>query len=230
MTTNEIQPGVVYMQTAEDMSIVPDGCVNLLIGGGVFLDTGDSWDPYAALFNRVYNEEGLRVLGPDGVFFTMHTNAYSKGVFIDRCHMLRNLLDPDWVMIDERIWKRRAADHMQVPFSHAMVFKKRGGRVTRTMLNKRSRAWFQGVWEWPQTKGGAQNGWPLAMSEVVVEACSMPGDIVLDPLAGGATVLMAASAAGRQAFGFEIDKSWMEHYRKSGLVVVDGDAVYYPEE
>lgn len=218
----------VHLHTAEHMPEVADGSVDLLIGGSVFLDTGTNWEPYAALYDQVYNREGLRVLAPDGLFVVVQTDAYSQGEFVPRMFHLMHTLHPDWVLIDRRVWQRRAADHMQVPFSDVMVFKRHGGRATRAMLNKRSKEWFQGVWQMPQGKGGAHNTWPPAMCEMVLIACTDQGHRVLDPFAGMAGLLAAAVAGGRYAVGYEIDPQFVPLYLKNGLSVVDGEGKVTP--
>lgn len=46
---------------------------------------------------------------------------------------------------------------------------------------------------------------PVPVLEAFIRAYSMPGDLVVDPFAGGGTVLRAASALGRRAVGYDID-------------------------
>lgn len=46
---------------------------------------------------------------------------------------------------------------------------------------------------------------PLPVMQAFVRACSRPGDLVVDPFAGGGTVLRAAALSGRRAVGYEID-------------------------
>lgn len=46
---------------------------------------------------------------------------------------------------------------------------------------------------------------PLPVMQALVRAFSRPGDLVVDPFAGGGTVLRAAALLGRRAVGYEID-------------------------
>ncbi len=48
-------------------------------------------------------------------------------------------------------------------------------------------------------------GKPLALMRAIVRDYSRPGDLIVDPCAGGATTLLAAAAEGRRAIGAEID-------------------------
>lgn len=51
---------------------------------------------------------------------------------------------------------------------------------------------------------------PLTVLEGIVRALTEPGDLVVDPFAGSGSTLIAAAAAGRAAWGCEIDEA---HYR-----------------
>lgn len=51
---------------------------------------------------------------------------------------------------------------------------------------------------------------PLSVMLKLVEICSAPGEVVLDPFSGSGTTLVAAKAAGRRAVGVEIDERHCE--------------------
>lgn len=55
---------------------------------------------------------------------------------------------------------------------------------------------------------------PLALVNFFLNLHSQPGDVVLDPFAGGGTTLRAAKDLGRKAIGIEIDERWCEHIVK----------------
>jgi len=49
---------------------------------------------------------------------------------------------------------------------------------------------------------------PLEIPTLCIKAGSKPGDLVLDPFAGGGTTLLAASKLGRTYIGFEINEKY----------------------
>lgn len=52
---------------------------------------------------------------------------------------------------------------------------------------------------------GHIGGKPLGMMRAIVRDYSRPGDVVIDPCAGGGTTLLAAVVEGREALGAEVD-------------------------
>ena len=210
----------VYMHTAEDMSEIADESCKVLIGGSVFLGKGTPWDAYAELYRRVYVENGQRVIRKDGVFVVGQTNAYVDGEFLCRYKLLLDLLLPcGWRLIDERVWERRKADHFQVPFSHIMIFAPPDGTATRRNITE-SVAWLQGVWKYPQTKGGGIAGWPGTLSRMIVEALTERGDLVADPFAGTGRFLAEAARLGREGVGYEIDQKLVPILEENGCQVI----------
>ena len=53
-------------------------------------------------------------------------------------------------------------------------------------------------------------GKPLWAMRAIVSDYSRPGDLVVDPYAGGATTLIAAAELGRRAIGAEVDPETFE--------------------
>jgi hypothetical protein len=63
-----------------------------------------------------------------------------------------------------------------------------------------------GAYEAPTDKTGIVAGAkPLGLMRAIVRDYSRPGDIVVDPCAGGGTTLLAAVMEGRRAIGAEVD-------------------------
>ena len=63
---------------------------------------------------------------------------------------------------------------------------------------------------------------PVELLKRLIEIFTDPGDVVIDPVAGSGSTLIAAERLGRKAFGFEIKKEfytkanqWLEDERKS---------------
>lgn len=57
---------------------------------------------------------------------------------------------------------------------------------------------------------------PYELAKRIILITTKPGDLVIDPFAGGGTVLKAAKDTGRKFLGFEIDKQYYD-YAKSIL-------------
>ena len=53
---------------------------------------------------------------------------------------------------------------------------------------------------------------PISLLERLIELFTDPDDVVIDPVAGSGSTLLAAANLGRKAYGFEIDKNF---YRKA---------------
>jgi site-specific DNA-methyltransferase (adenine-specific) len=49
---------------------------------------------------------------------------------------------------------------------------------------------------------------PVMLLQQLIEIFTDPGDIVIDPVAGSGTTLIAANNCGRKAYGFEINKGF----------------------
>jgi len=60
----------------------------------------------------------------------------------------------------------------------------------------------------------------------IIEACSNPGELVLDPFAGSGTTLAVAKKLGRYYLGFEISKQYAQQIKKRLKVIKAG----YPLE
>ena len=203
------------------MPEVADKSAKLMIGASVYLGKDVGWGVYRELYQTVYAEEGERVLRPDGILLIIQTNAYADGEFICRYRKLTNDMGRQgWEQIDERVWQRRRADFHQVPFSHVLVYRPPSGTARRNDFNKH-KGWFQGIWNFPQTKGGAHNAYPLELCRQIVEATTVEGDLIVDPFAGTGMLLGTAKRMGRVAVGYEIDKELIPVIKANGCKVVE---------
>ncbi len=55
---------------------------------------------------------------------------------------------------------------------------------------------------------------PLRLTQALVELCTLPGHIVLDPFAGSGTTLVAAKSLGRRYLGCELEPEYVEVCKK----------------
>ena len=53
---------------------------------------------------------------------------------------------------------------------------------------------------------------PVPLLENLIRLFTDPGDVVIDPVAGSGTTLLAAANLGRRAYGFEIDKNFYQGF------------------
>ena len=55
---------------------------------------------------------------------------------------------------------------------------------------------------------------PVPLLERLIEVFTDPGDVVIDPVAGSGTTLLAAENLGRKAYGFEIKKDFCREFHE----------------
>ena len=104
------------------------------------------------------------------------------------------------------------------------------------------------VWLFPKVTSGTDRAskertdhpaqFPIAVIERIINACSNPGDTILDPFMGSGTTALVASRLGRNVFGFELSARYMEiasrrieqnfqqrriDAAQGGLFAIDGD-------
>lgn len=61
---------------------------------------------------------------------------------------------------------------------------------------------------------------PVPLLERLIEIFTDPGDVVIDPVAGSGTTLLAAAQCGRRAYGFEIKKNFCAEARAKVLCMI----------
>lgn len=66
---------------------------------------------------------------------------------------------------------------------------------------------------------------PLPVIRALVRSYSLPGDLVVDPFAGGGTIARIALTLGRRAFGYDIDPTALEiaHANLAGIPPTRGE-------
>mgnify|MGYP001591360642 CR=1 FL=1 len=64
---------------------------------------------------------------------------------------------------------------------------------------------------------------PVRLSSELIEAFSLPGDVVLDPFCGGGNILVAAVACGRRVIGGDVDPAWA---RRAACAVRDAARIH----
>lgn len=80
------------------------------------------------------------------------------------------------------------------------------------------------VWQFPKVTSGTDRSsvertphpaqFPIAIIDRIIKACSMPGDLILDPFLGSGTVAEVALRHGRPVIGIEINEAYIDIARK----------------
>jgi len=78
---------------------------------------------------------------------------------------------------------------------------------------------------------------PVPLLKTLIEIFTDPGDVVIDPVAGSGSTLIAALECGRQAFGFEIKKDffaaadeWIKRIEAQGMLFQNDRRRTAPEQ
>lgn len=59
---------------------------------------------------------------------------------------------------------------------------------------------------------------PVALLKRLIEIFTDPGDVVIDPCCGSGSTLWAAAELGRNAYGFEIDRTFYDRAKREMLI------------
>ena len=83
-------------------------------------------------------------------------------------------------------------------------------RALSVISEEEHRTWFQQIWQLPGASTRDHPApFPIALADRLVRMFSFVGDTVLDPFAGTGSTLVAASSAGRNSVGVEIDPEYV---------------------
>ena len=66
---------------------------------------------------------------------------------------------------------------------------------------------------------------PVSLLKKLIEVCTDPGDVVIDPCCGSGSTLRAAHELGRSAFGFEIDRNFYERAKNEMLIFPENNQI-----
>jgi DNA modification methylase len=101
-------------------------------------------------------------------------------------------------------------------------YKNREARLTHLKKGKKA----TNIWRIPSLKGnsrekvGHPSQKPIALIERIIQSCSAPDDLVIDPFGGSGTTLVAAQRLGRRALAIEISEEYCALARRR---LVDAD-------
>jgi len=119
-----------------------------------------------------------------------------------------------------------AGAYVTLEHEYILIFRKGNKRLFKTAESKLKRrqsgffweernAWFSDLWDIKGVRQGISNlelrnrsaAFPFALPFRVINMYSLIGDKVLDPFMGTGTTRLAATAAGRNSVGYELDES-----------------------
>jgi len=184
--------------------------------GGDYPDCWPDIETYLA-YLRPRVEAVRHALGPDGSIL-LHCDWRA-------CHHLRLMLDEVFgadSFVNHLVWsyglggsspRRFARKHDDILFyarSDAYYFQP--PRVPATSVRMRGQTKkatdvldIPSINNMAAERVGYPTQKPLALLEMLVDACCPPGGVVLDPFAGSGTTLVAAAGRGRTAFGIDVN-------------------------
>ncbi len=132
------------------------------------------------------------------------------------CGMTSHDLIPHW---ERSFWDHHRYAFAPVPILAPRVRKTGDGPASSAVYmmvsrpkEKRFMGWgsLPGWYQTTVAKDGVTGGKPLRLMRAIVRDYSRPGDLIVDPCAGGGTTLIAAAMEGRRAIGAEIDPKTFE--------------------
>lgn len=199
-------------------------------GKRVSVDKG-GWDAAATpesmhSFNRAWLAPAQRLLTPDGTIWvsgTMH-NIYSVGFAMQelgfkllneiswhKVNPVPNLACRSFTHAHETILWARGSEKGKQVFNYAQMKAKNGGKQ------------MQSVWHITPPKpfekryGKHPTQKPEALLERIIEASTLPGQVVFDPFCGSGTTGVAALRLGRKFIGCDLEAEYLEKARQRML-------------
>lgn len=209
-------PALVYMHTGVSIPEIADQSVKLFLFGSLYLGRGASWGDYLKLY-RPMAAEAIRTVRRDGWFVSLATPEYNAGKCRYKGALLNELFRESFELVDLKIWKRKTIDFFQVPFTSVGIWRPIGGTASRAKI--RHRPYLDGVWDFPQRTKGGDAVFPTELCDLLIEAFTVPGDLIVDPMAGSAMLLSRAAAMGRTGRGYEIDRKLIPTIRANNVEV-----------
>jgi len=186
----------------------------LTVDGSFWMAIGDEW---AAEMKIACRHHGFHMRSWIIWYYTFGVNCKKKFTR-SHAHLLYFVKDPKSFVFNH--------DAIRVPSARALHYKDKranpDGRlpddtwVLRPQeLDADAFPEFADTWHIPRICGtfkhrieGAPNQMPEQLVGRVIRACSNPGDVVLDPMAGSGTTLAVAKKLDRQYIGFELSEKF----------------------
>ena len=186
-----------------------------------------------ALTLRGVFEEAFRVACPGGILVLQTKNLRYGGYLVPVASIHEELAESAGFRLVSRVfWRRthdsvrhtnrkhlrklaRAGQYRAMDVEDFLVFRKPGSPPelpidTESLTDEQLDELLSPLWVLPGPgPGGHPHASPPRVAERFVTLFTRPGDLVVDPFAGGGTYLQVSARLGRRAVGYEIDRN---HY------------------
>ena len=166
----------------------------------------DETDSYRQ-FQQKAMREFARIVKPTGVVVVCQTDRRVNGFILSnhmwyaQCLENEGLRLKDYkVVVRNEVGKR---DMYYFTFQHMLVYTSQG-------VIHRKGDWLRDIYVDQQEKVLNQSVWSQDFCKYVIENLTEPGDLVVDPFAGVAPVLLAASTTGRRWWGCELEEKFYD--------------------
>lgn len=224
----------IFVQSAESMDQLPDGCVALMVTSPPY-NVGKEYDgdltleEYLELLGRVL-QETYRVLEAGGRVAVNVANLGRKPYLPLNHHVAGLLRDVGFQLRGEIIWQKaksaggscawgswQSAKNPTLRDIHeyVLVASKESFRRLRKGVDTIARDDFLAatvsIWEiQPESarRVGHPAPFPVELPRRLIELYSFESDLILDPFMGAGSTALAALGAGRHYVGYEIDSDY----------------------
>lgn len=238
IVTPEVGPWAdqLYLQSSEDMSVIPDNSVGLAFTSPPYNAAKDydddlSLQEYLDMIQRV-GQEVYRVLRPGGRYVINIANLGRKPYLaLNALFYQIHAENMDFLPMGEIIWQKAQgaagsvawgswlsakAPRLRDIHEYLLVFAKQGySRPERGESDIEKDEFMQGtlsIWNIrPESakRVGHPAPFPVELAERVIHLYSYVGDVVLDPFLGSGTTAVAAARHKRHYVGFDLEEEYL---------------------